>query len=938
MRHGRPRRLVLLLALVIAASTVGAWAFWTAAGAGVSAASTGALDAATISVPSSAVNSIAVTWSQQATLNPTSALNSLVTYSVERKLAGGTYAAVASGGCSGAKARGTTSCSDVPPATGSYTYRVVAAFRTWTATSAETGSVAFLLDTVAPTVLSINRADASPTNASSVSWTATFSEPVTGVGASDFLLARAGGLTGGAITGVTGSGTTYTVTASTGSGDGTLGLDLLDDDSITDAAANALGGTGSGNGNLSGQTYTVDRTPPSLVSLSALDTNADGKIDRVSATFSETLPASTATAPWTLANVPSAGSLSSVSTSGAVATLTLNAGAGAADTSVGTFTVALAASATGMRDGAGNQASFAATAPSDGAAPVRLSLTMLDNDSNGKVDRVTASFSEALAGSTLTAPWTLASVPGSATLASVSTSTTVATLLLTEGTADTAVGAFTLALATNASGIRDAAGNLASFSAAAPVDGAAPVRTAMRTADTDNNGRIDRVAVTFSETVASSTATAPWTLANIPSSGTFTAVATSGGVATLTFTEGAGAVDTVASALTVALAAGPTGIRDSTGNQASFVAATPADGAAPVRTTAMQMQDTNANGKVDSVTVTFSETLAASTATTPPWTLAAVPSSGSLLSVATSTTVATLTLTEGAGAADTTVGSFTVALAASGSGIKDASGNQSFFSATAPADAAAPAKTLMQMFDIDTDGRVDRVTATFSETLVSTTLSTQWTLLNVPGTGSLNGVSTSGAVATLALNEGLVTQSTAVGTFTLALAASATGIRDAAGNQSVFAASAPADKASPVPTAIVDSDTSTAFLNLTNGKLENNDTLSVTFSEAIATGLQTPTTITEATSGGTSTLSIPGFTNGALPMGSGDYGSIVFSATVTTANAGTTVIVEAGTCGTLCINLVQGSGTTMVYVPAPTLLDVAGNGAAGQIATGFKIF
>ena len=75
------------------------------------------------------------------------------------------------------------------------------------------------LDTEAPEVESIDRADANPTNASSVSWTVTFSEPVSGVDAADFALANSG--LGGtpAITNVTGSGATRTVTASTGLGE-----------------------------------------------------------------------------------------------------------------------------------------------------------------------------------------------------------------------------------------------------------------------------------------------------------------------------------------------------------------------------------------------------------------------------------------------------------------------------------------------------------------------------------------------------------------------------------------------------------------------------------------------------------------------------------------------------------------------------------------------
>lgn len=116
--------------------------------------------------------------------------------------------------------------------------------------------VSAVIVVVPPTVSSINRASADPTApATSVSWTVTFSTSVTGVDASDFALA-ASGVTGASITSVTGSGTTWTVTANTGSGGGTLGLNLVDNDSIV-SGTTPLGGSGAGNGNFTGQVYTV---------------------------------------------------------------------------------------------------------------------------------------------------------------------------------------------------------------------------------------------------------------------------------------------------------------------------------------------------------------------------------------------------------------------------------------------------------------------------------------------------------------------------------------------------------------------------------------------------------------------------------------------------------------------------------------------------------
>ncbi|MFL5754928.1 MAG: hypothetical protein ACJ77N_01385, partial [Chloroflexota bacterium] len=132
-----------------------------------------------------------------------------------------------------------------------------------------TGNKSITIDKTAPTVVSINRADASPTNAGTVDWTVTFSKAVTGVDSTDFALAGTA-TTGATFSSPTGSGATYNVAASTGAGDGTLGLNLADNDSISDAAGNKLSGTGTGtpgsggvgNGSFTGATYAIDKTAP----------------------------------------------------------------------------------------------------------------------------------------------------------------------------------------------------------------------------------------------------------------------------------------------------------------------------------------------------------------------------------------------------------------------------------------------------------------------------------------------------------------------------------------------------------------------------------------------------------------------------------------------------------------------------------------------------
>ena len=107
------------------------------------------------------------------------------------------------------------------------------------------------------------------------------------------MLVQSGGVAGASITGVTGSGDTYTVTASTGSGNGALGLNLSDNDSIIDAGGNSLRASGGGvDGSFTGQVYTIDKTAPSVTStrLSARPIRRARRQIHFTAVFSEPSP------------------------------------------------------------------------------------------------------------------------------------------------------------------------------------------------------------------------------------------------------------------------------------------------------------------------------------------------------------------------------------------------------------------------------------------------------------------------------------------------------------------------------------------------------------------------------------------------------------------------------------------------------------------------
>ena len=85
----------------------------------------------------------------------------------------------------------------------------------------------------------------------------TFSETVSGVTTANFTTAAAGGVTGTSVASLSGSSPTYTVVVNTGSGDGTLGLNLSSPASVKDNADNSASSA-------TGPTYTIDHTAPTL--------------------------------------------------------------------------------------------------------------------------------------------------------------------------------------------------------------------------------------------------------------------------------------------------------------------------------------------------------------------------------------------------------------------------------------------------------------------------------------------------------------------------------------------------------------------------------------------------------------------------------------------------------------------------------------------------
>jgi hypothetical protein len=144
------------------------------------------------------------------------------------------------------------------------------------------------IDTTVPVVSSIDRMDPATVNADQVQFAVTFSKPVYNVTAGDFALAGSG--VTGTISSVAGGGTSYVVTVEI-SGTGTLGLDLVNDDTIVDAGGNPLGGPGAGNGNFTGEVFNVVDSPITLsMSIVKIAPTADVAFSGTVASFTDSYP------------------------------------------------------------------------------------------------------------------------------------------------------------------------------------------------------------------------------------------------------------------------------------------------------------------------------------------------------------------------------------------------------------------------------------------------------------------------------------------------------------------------------------------------------------------------------------------------------------------------------------------------------------------------
>ncbi|MEY2469121.1 MAG: hypothetical protein QOF21_1819 [Actinomycetota bacterium] len=234
--------------------------------------------------------------------------------------------------------------------------------------------------------------------------------------------------------------------------------------------------------------------------------------------------------------------------------------------------------------------------------------------------------------------------------------------------------------------------------------------------------------------------------------------------------------------------------------------------------------------------------------------------------------------------------------------------------------------------DVNTDGVIDRLQMTFDEDIQQTVATGAFTIANSPsGSNSITSATVSARTVTLTLGGSTV--NTATGSMTVALAASATGVRDIFGNQATFGATAATDAARPVLVGLTDTP------GLINGRMGFNDTLTLTFSEPIATPLvATIVTETDPSTTANDSIDIVGITAGPQLTTSNNYvttGTSFVTFAATLSKSGNNVVVTLSsllcTAPVLCLNLGTGNDSSAwAFTPATTLVDAAGNTAAGS--------
>lgn len=532
---------------------------------------------------------------------------------------------------------------------------------------------------------------------------------------------------------------------------------------VADAAGNTLGSTQSFTG-------TTDGAKPVVDSGTYADTNADGTVDQVTLTFSETVSYSAFNADdWTVtANGLSGLSLDSLSSGSGTTTLTFGASATAGSTGVDAGNEPSVAYASGGSGIVEDQASTpnevvdgSSAVLSDAAKPTVTGLELRDTAGDGLIDEVMLTFSEYVDTDDSAAP--VAADIGTLTLPDGSTadlsgatvtdpagssSTVTVSSIGGQSTENTAAGSADVSGDLSANWVDASAGSNALVSTLddeTVTDSAAPVVTTAGYVDTSGDGTVDRIDVDYSEDVSASTAeVGDYSLGGIDASSvTLDTAATSGSAVRL-------GVTTSLSSPTLTLdydaAAGTAdSVTDGTNPAASVTGVSVTDGVAPTLLT-VETLDRDGDGKVDAATLTFSEAVDDSSVTASDYSIGGQAGEGiDTLSTADDDTIQLRITTDANEVSGTDVKDVTY----SPGSTADAAGNTLASVASgdvAETDGAAPVVT---GFSLTTDATDDELDVSFD---ASESLSIMSVSISGPESATITSFSTSGSTSSASVS------------------------------------------------------------------------------------------------------------------------------------------------------------------------------------------
>jgi hypothetical protein len=507
---------------------------------------------------------------------------------------------------------------------------------------------------------------------------------------------------------------------------------------------------------------TTDGAVPIMVASDFWDLDTDGTIDTIRTAWSENVTMNGSTAPdWTIVG-GSMNATFSVATNDAVAGSYLNVTVTAdADETGGTAAPTIAYD----NDDANNSVRDASPAlnpagtnsaktAEDAAAPVLLSAVFLDQSGVvGTVDTIRTTWSESITNwGSIGADWTITAGDINPVFSTIPVDLPMddeyLNITVTADAGETGSPLLPTITYNNISGlIVDASPISVGLSAvvAGPVnvtDGAAPVVLTKVYQDAGANGSVETAVLTLSEVVT-------FTEAQLLTDFAFTAndltafagnptVIAGTGTDIMTFTVATTTNLTGVSGLTepqIAFTDDTVNhITDGANNLASFVVTSLTDDAIPVRYGAITYSDNGSDGTVDRVTLTYTEKVTY-TYSDAEWVATANDLIGFDVTACTScTNVTSLVLTASATGIITGVGAGTqpqLAYTFATQNISDAAGKDAAnIGATTLADDAAPVLIGGSYRDLDSDGAIDTLRVTWSESVtVSLSTAVDWTIV-----------------------------------------------------------------------------------------------------------------------------------------------------------------------------------------------------------------